>query len=258
MKFRQIYCSVFIVMMLCSCNAPIYNTTTLQAPLLNSKGDAEIEGSWAVLQGPCFAGAYAITDDLAVKGYALFSNYGGNDSNSSIHQQAFELGIGTYGFAFRKIPWEAYLMFMNATSNYNGPQTTQAGANFDITRIHSDFWRIALQADFMTNEVWVKDRKIFQGVYLDHAIGARISFVNFFHYHEVFHNDPYNVDVTDDKAPRLLCFEISSITKYGSYPFFLQSEIGLSFPFVLNKEPYSLFGYSNPFVFSIGASLCFY
>ncbi len=257
MKYSRIYCSLLAAMIFSSCNAPIYNTNKLHAPLLNSKEDAQVEATWVVLQGPCISGAYAITENLAIKGSAFFSNYSYNDS-SYIHQRAFELGLGRYGFILGQKPYEVYLTFMNGKSNFSGLQSSWSGQNGPMTKVASDYWRITIQADFMTNNVWVKDRKFFQDIYFDHAIATRIAFINFFHYNEIKNDDRKEALVIDDKAPQLLSFEIASVLKYGAYPFFLEAQIGLDFPFVLNKGIVSVFPYANPFIVSVGASLCFY
>ncbi|HYM20077.1 MAG TPA: hypothetical protein VEW28_03630, partial [Candidatus Kapabacteria bacterium] len=189
-----------------------------------------------------------------LSGNANFVNTYSNDS-LYINQRTYEFGLGTFGIVWERTPWEIYLSFMNAKSNIAGAQNTMSGTDVNVTRIWSDYWRLALQGNLMTNGVSMNERNIIRSFYLDHALGVRLSYVNFFNYHEVKHNDYGKSVVIDDVPPKLLSLEISSILKFGAYPLFLEVQYGVALPLFTNKGK---FDYINPSIFSLGASLCFY
>lgn len=239
--------SIVIIFVFSSCNPPIYNPNKMHVPMLNAKGDFQIEGGTDFAMGFTMASAYALDSHFAVRGGACYKN-AVYDPPDYTKQHSLEFGLGFFGSTEWKVPWEVYLSFMGARSDYFGIANRMSGDNGPKTRIESDYWRIALQGDIMTNEVWVKDRKISNQGFLDHILSLRLGYINFFHY-----NEDEEGKITT-ALPKLLSGEFSTTLRTGIYPIFFEIQFGFVIPIFRSND----FGNINPGIFSFGATLCFY
>lgn len=238
-------------MTLSSCGPLLYDPVKLHLPMLNSQGEAQIEGSVGVL-GYSGAIAYAFGDHLAVQ---ADTHYFTPDSQG-IYQRFFEFGFGYFGMFGRRRPWEAYLTFANSKSNASGSENPLGGP-LNLITIESNYWQIALQGQLMTNEVDTAERKHTDNIFWDHAFAARLSYVHFMTYKEARYDDTAHTVIYNNVHPREMYLEFASISQFGANGFSFEMEVGivnrvLQFVGKYKDKPSKDLSYWCPIILSFG------